>query len=150
MIYLESAAAPLRPFLGKRLEEKSRGLSFDQDAPFDGKPTNAKLDLLALGEQRGVRDLSPYGGGLLILAGPAYEPIADGAAGKTGNYSIYAWDRRNEPRLLVDLPPFAEDDKPLRLEALLPLRTRTDGGLGVLVLFDGATEGGPRLVRIPR
>jgi len=32
---------------------------------------SARLDLLPLGKQRGVRDLSTYGSSLLILAGPA-------------------------------------------------------------------------------
>lgn len=181
MIYLEPAFAPVRPFLGKRLEEDRRGLtieglaavegrlyvglraptlgaaedraailSFDQDAPFDGKPLNAKLDLLAVGEKRGIRDLAAHGTGLLVLTGPAYEPNMTRTAGKTGEYSIYAWDRRDGLRLMLDLPPFAEGGEPVKPEALLPLRTHADGSADVLILSDGATEGGPRLVRIPK
>jgi hypothetical protein len=37
MIYLEPALAPLRPFLGKRLEEKPRGLNFEGIAAVDGR-----------------------------------------------------------------------------------------------------------------
>lgn len=178
MIYVEPKLEPLRPFLGKPLDEKHRGLtiegvaavegrlyvglrsptlgtagdgavifSFDQDAPFEGKPANARLDVLPLGKERGVRDLSAYGSTLLVLAGPTYEASK---TGKTGEYSIYAWDRSSGLRLLIDLPPFREEDKLVRPEALLPLRTRADGGLDMLVLSDGATEGGPRLVKIPK
>ena len=88
-------------------------------------------------------------GGLLILAGPAYEPNMTSVAGKPGEYSIYAWDRRDGLKLLRDLPPFAEGDKPVKPEALLPLRTNADGSVDVLVLSDGATEGGTRLVTLP-
>jgi len=175
MIHAEAKLEPLRPFLGKPLDETHRGLtiegvavvegrlhvglrsptlgtaadravvfSFDQDAPFEGKPANARLDLLPLGKQRGVRDLSTYGSSLLILAGPAYP------SDTTGEYSIFLWDRSGAPRLLIDLPPFSEKGKRVKPEALMPLRTRADGGLDVLVLSDGATEGGPTLVRIPK
>ena len=52
--------------------------------------------------------------------------------------------------LLKDLPPFEEDGEALKPEALLPLRTHPDGSLDVLVLFDHAKEGGPRLFRLPK
>jgi hypothetical protein len=130
--------------------DRSVVLSFDEDSPFDRKPPNAKLDMLPLGEKRGVRDMAPNGGDLLILAGPAYEPNTTAKAGKVGEFSIYAWDRRGAPRLLIDLPPFMENGKPVRPEGLLPLRTRADGGLDVLILSDGATEGGPRMISLPK
>ena len=190
MIYLEPKLAPLRPFLGKRLEERSRGLtiegiaavqgrlyvglraptlaadgsdrvpsgdderaaiiSFDRDAPFDRTPAKVELSLLPLGAKRGVRDMAAHGTDILVLAGPAYEPNTAPAAGKTGEYAIYLWDKVNPPRKLKDLPQFEEDGKPLKPEALLPLGTGNDGTLDVLVLFDGAREGGPRLVKVPR
>jgi Protein of unknown function (DUF3616) len=184
LIQADPALAPLRPFLGKRLEEESRGFniegiaavqgrlyvgargpvfpgerpgepdraaifSFEQDAPFLGQPPQAELRLLPLGPKRGVRDLAALGGDLLILAGPAYEPNTAPAAGKPGEYAIYRWDRvAAVPTLLKDLPQFSEDGEPLKPEAILPLGSRADGTLDVLVLFDGATEGGPRLVQI--
>lgn len=190
IIYEEPSLAPLRPFLGRRLEEKRRGLtiegiaavhgrlyvglraptlaadlsvrvpsteeeravviSFDRDAPFDRTPPNAQLSLLPLGQKRGVRDLAAHGSDILVLAGPAYEPNTAEAAGKPGEYAIYLWDRSNETRKLKDLPPYGEDGKALKPEALLPLRTNSDGTVDVLVLFDGATEGGPRQVTLPR
>ena len=178
MIYVEPAFETLRQYLGKPLNEKDRGLtiegvaavegrlyvglrsptlgtaedsaaifSFDQDAPLDGKPANARLDPLPLGKKRGVRDLSAYGSSLLILAGPAYK---GSEAGAKGEYSIHVWDPGGKLERLIELPPFREDGKLVKPEALLPLRTRADGSLDVLVLSDGATEGGPRLVRIPK
>jgi uncharacterized protein DUF3616 len=191
MIYLEPKLEPLRPFLGKRLDEDQRGLnfegvaavdgrlyvglraptlrpdgtaaapqfpderaaifSFDRDAPFDGTPANAKLDLLALGKGRGIRDLTVHGNTILILAGPAYEGC-DSAKVNNGDYSIYSWDRSSDPKLLLDLDAYEEKEKkekkrkPLKPEALVVLNTKADGRLDILVLFDGAREGGPRQV----
>jgi hypothetical protein len=126
-------------------------VSFDEAAPFDrSKAPHAKIDLLPLGVKRGVRDMALHGSDLLILAGPAYELDTTPKAGKQGDFSIYAWDRKGEPRLLIDLPPFAEGGKQVNPEGLLPLRTRADGGLDVLILSDGATEGGPRMVSLPK
>jgi len=164
----------LKPFLGQRLEEQSNGLtiegiaavqdrlyiglrapvlegdhaaviSFAQDAPFDNQPLEPRLDRLRLGPKRGVRDLAALGSGLLVLAGPAYER----KKAKDGDYSIFAWDRDQMLVLLKDLPAIEEDGKILKPEVLLPIRTYANGTLAVLVLFDSAKEGGPRLFRIP-
>ena len=176
MIQSETALSAIKPFLGQRLEEQPNGLtiegiaavqgrlyvglrgplledgnraaviSFDQNAPFNGKPANVRLNRLALGAKRGVRDLAAHGSGILVLAGPAFEP----REGETGKYSIFAWDGDSMLVLLKDLPPFEEDGEALKPEALLPLRTHPDGSLDVLVLFDHAKEGGPRLFRLPK
>jgi hypothetical protein len=174
MIRSEPALAPIKPFLGQRLEEESNGLtiegiaavgrrlyvglrapvldgdraaviSFNQAAPFEGGPAEVQLDRLALGANRGVRDLAVHGSGLLVLAGPAFEP----KQGETGKYSIFAWDRADMLVLLRDLPPFEDNGEELKPEALLPLRTHADGTLDVLVLFDHAKEGAPRQFRLP-
>ena len=118
--------------------------------PSIGAPPNVELSLLPLGAKRGVRGLLRACRDILVLAGPAYEPNTTEATGKTGEYAIYLWDKVNTPRKLKDLPAYEEDGKPLKPEALLPLGTGNDGTLDVLVLFDGATEGGPRLVKVPR
>lgn len=181
MIQVEPKLAPLRPYLGKRLEEETRGFtieglaavdgriyvglrgptldptgdravafSFDQDAPFvqdspsNPKPANADLHVWNLGEKRGVRDLAALEHRILILAGPAYEPNRTALAGKRGEYSIYVWDRKADPRLLADLPAFPNGEKP---EALLPMKVHGDGSIDVLVLFDGVEEGGPKLFK---
>jgi hypothetical protein len=123
-------------------------ISFDRDAPFESRAANAKLHLLPLGEKRGVRDLAAHAGAILVLAGPAYEPNTAQAAGKTGEYAIYWWDRSGDPRRIIDLAQYSEDGKALKPEALLPLGIRNDGTLDVLLLFDGATEGGARPVRV--
>lgn len=128
--------------------DRAAVISFNRDAPFDGTAANAELSLLPLGPKRGIRDMAPHAGALLILAGPAYEPNKAPTAGKTGEYSIFSWDRAGKVTLLKDLPPYSEEGEPLKPEALLPLRTNNDGTLDILVLSDGATEGGPRVVRI--
>src|SRR5262249_17928754 len=136
-----SAGTPAFP------DERAAIFSFERDAPFDGKPANAKLDLLPLGEKRGIRDLTVHGTAILILAGPAYEPNTAAAQGKRGEYSIYWWDRSGDPRLLVDLEPYEEDGKALKPEGLQVLKANADGSLDLLLLFDGAREGGPRPLR---
>jgi hypothetical protein len=126
-------------------------VSFDEASPFDrSRAAHAKIDVLPLGEKRGVRDLALHGSDLLILAGPAYEPDTTPRAGQKGDFSIYAWDRKGEPKLLIDLPPFMEGGKVVNPEGLLPLGIRADGGLDVLILSDGASEGGPRKISIPK
>jgi hypothetical protein len=175
LIRSQAVLAPLKPFLGQRLEEQPNGLtieglaavkdrlyvglrapvldgdhavvvSFAQDAPFDGQPLDLRLDRLRLGPKRGVRDLAAWGSGLLVLAGPAYEP----KTAKNGDYSIYAWDRDQMLVLLRDLPAYEADGEVLKPEALLPLKANADGTLDVLVLFDAAKEGGPRLIKVPK
>ena len=57
-------------------------------ALFGKDPADAKLYRLPLGDGQGVRDLTPYANGFLVLAGPA----ADGG----GAYAIYWWDGESE------------------------------------------------------
>ena len=117
-------------------------LSAALGAFFDGSPAEATLHLLPLGAGRGVRDLAPFGEGLLILAGPTAE--------EAGDYSIYFWDRTAPHAVLLkDLLRYTNDDgKPIKPEAILPL-DRTAERLRVLVMFDGAKEGAPRAIEMP-
>jgi Protein of unknown function (DUF3616) len=109
---------------------------------FDGSAPGVQRHLLRLGKGRGVRDLAAIDEGLLILAGPT----ADG--GNDDKYAVYVWDgMSNDVTLLGDLPRVMEDDAQLKPEAILPL-DRDASGLRVLILFDGAEEGGPREIRV--
>ena len=108
---------------------------------FDGKPADAKLHRLPLGTENGVRDLAVTGSGLLVLAGPSPDVV--------GLYSIYSWDGASDTvKLLQDLPEIQDDGEPVKPEAILPLDSDPTG-LRVLIMSDGAKEGGPRELRIP-
>lgn len=110
---------------------------------FDRKPADAKVHYLDLGKGHGVRDLAPYRDGVLILAGPVGDV--------DGTYSVFWWKGSGKRvKLLKDLPAYRSDkDKQWKPEALLPL-DRNRKGLRVLLMLDGADDGGPRTARIPR
>ncbi len=165
---LLAADPTLKPFVGKRLDENGltvegvavrdgrlyaamRGplLAGDQaailsvmlGALFDGAPPDSRLQLLPLGDKRGIRDLVAFENGFLVLAGPAAEV--------EGTYSIYSWDGDQDRKLLADLPKFTgKKGKQIKPEAMLVLDRNTEG-LRILVLFDGPKEGAPRPIRVP-
>lgn len=157
----------LRPFLDRRLENNGvtiegvavrhdrllagfRGPTLDDGrAPIlsvsltdlfgDGK-LDARLHRLRLGDGQGVRDLVPYDEGFLILSGPS----ADGP----GSYAVYWWSGEGSAvRRLKDVSSLV-DDPERKPEAMLPL-DRGPSGIRLLVLFDGAKEGGPVAIEIP-
>jgi hypothetical protein len=116
-------------------------LSLPVDSVFGGAPPDARLYRLPLGEGRGVRDLAPFGDGVLVLAGPA--------ASDPGPYAVYWWDGESEDvRLLKDLAEVVGKKGERKAEALLPL-DESPSGLRVLLLFDGEKEGAPVPVVIP-
>ena len=118
-------------------------LSVSLAALFGTDVPESKLHKLPLGSGRGVRDLAAFADGMLILAGP----VAD-----TGSrsYSVYWWDGVGiTPKLLKDLPAFAADGIGLKPEAILPLDS-TSASLRILIMFDGAREGGPRAIEVAK
>jgi len=134
-----------RLFAGFRAPSVENGrapvLSVSLRALFDGVPLDPQLFLLPLGNGRGVRDLTPFKNGLLILAGPS----GSGA----GAYEVYWWTGSGESvRLLADITEATDASAEHKPEALLPL-DQGPSGLRVLVLSDGAEEGAPRPVVIP-
>jgi hypothetical protein len=161
----------LAPFVDKRLEQATNGvtiegvavrenrlfagfrgpsmhndqaviLSVTTGALFENEPPDPQLHVLPLGEGRGVRDLARFGKGLLVLAGPT--------AGEGGQYAIYWWDGSGKTvTLLKNLDEYHEDGEALKAEAIVPLGL-TGSGLRVLVLFDGAKEGGPRAIEVAK
>ena len=165
------AQSTLAPFVDKRLEKETNGvtiegvavrdhrlfagfrgpsvhnnqaviLSVATGALFENAPPDPQLHLLPLGVGRGVRDLASFGKGLLVLAGPT--------AGEGGQYAIYWWDGAGETvNLLKNLDEYNEDGEALKAEAIVPLGL-TGSGLRVLVLFDGAKEGGPRAIEVAK
>ena len=159
----------LAPYLGRRLEDNGitiegiavrrgrilagfRGpslsggraavLSFAIDSVFGDALPDTRLFRLPLGKGRGIRDLTVFGHGVLVLAGPS-------AKGQN-SFAIYWWDGESEDvKHLQDLADvFGKKDK-RKPEALLPLDEGASG-LRVLILFDGEKEGGPMTIEIPR
>jgi hypothetical protein len=134
-----------RLFAGFRAPSLDNGraaiLSVRLGALFGMDPADAKLYRLPLGDGQGVRDLTPYANGFIVLAGPA----AHG-----GTYAVYWWDGVSETtRLLRDLADVTANDRKRKAEALLPL-DESPSRLRVLILFDGKKQGAPVAVEMPR
>jgi hypothetical protein len=116
-------------------------LSVRLSALFGNDPADAKLYRLPLGDGQGVRDLTPFADGFLVLAGPS----TDG-----GTYAVYWWDGISEnTRLLRDLDDVTAKDGKRKAEALLPL-DESPSRVRVLILFDGEKQGAPVTIEIPR
>lgn len=119
-------------------------LSVAADALFGSGPLDSQLIKLQLGTDRnggprGIRDLARFRDGFLIIAGPANDPDDRKGAIAAGDYTLFRYAGGTATRLL-DLPSYGDSIKP---EAVLPL---ADDGrkVSVLLLFDGAEEGGGR------
>lgn len=121
---------------------KAAILSLPLAALFDGAAGSAELHRVDLGDRRGVRDLTAFEGGFLVLAGPVKDPPGGGIS--AGDYEAVWWDGAATTKRLGGLPSFGAKVKP---EALLPLG-RANGRLRLLVLFDGPEEGAPRMVEV--
>jgi hypothetical protein len=115
-------------------------LSVKIDALFGSGAPDLRLDLLPIGVGLGVRDLAAFRDGLRILAGPA--------ADAEGEYSVSWWSGQGrELKRLLTLPPILEEGAPVHPEAILPIAQQGQK-LRVVVLSDGAKEGGPRVFDI--
>jgi hypothetical protein len=111
---------------------------------FEGAADGATIFRLALdrdtqGNPRGIRDLTVFGDGFLLIAGPEQDPPKKHAVAP-GDYAIYAWNE-GDPVKRLDLQPAGKKDKP---EALLMLDQAR-----ALLLFDGPKEGRPTTVAVP-
>jgi hypothetical protein len=105
---------------------------------FGAESADPKLYLLPLGNGQGVRDLTSYASGFLVLAGPA-------AAGR-GDYAVYWWDGASEnTRLLRDLADVTGGKR--KAEALLPLDV-SSSGLRALIFFDRENQGAPIAIKM--
>lgn len=107
------------------------------DGLFEGGVEAGRSHLLNLGSGRGVRDLTPLGDDLLVLAGPV---------GEGGSYSVFRWtppaaSMTAPAEHVADLEPV--DDA--KAEGILVLDADP---LRVLGLFDGPDEGGPREISL--
>lgn len=119
-------------------------LSVPLSAVFENQQAPSKLHRLALetdtlGKPRGVRDITRYANGFLVLAGPLNDPPDDREI-QPSDYSIYEWDGDGVLERVRHIPAFGKKIKP---EALLPLDGDVQRGR-ILILFDGPKEGAPR------
>jgi hypothetical protein len=118
-------------------------------AVFDGAPGAATLFRLALDKDtqrdpRGIRDLTLFGDGFLLIAGPEQDPPKKHPIAR-GDYALYSWTEDAAPVKRLDLQPYGKTDKP---EALLVLDADAEKARALL-MFDGAKEGQPIPVDIP-
>lgn len=117
-------------------------LSVTVDGLFGNAAPEPRLWKLPLGEGIGVRDLTVFGDGMFVLAGPT--------SSEPGPYAIYWWDgKSNDARLLRDIADAVGKKGKRKAEALLPLE-EDSSGVRVLILFDGRKEGAPISITVPR
>lgn len=130
-------------FRGPSINKSAFILSVDANAVFNGPPpSSAQTSELPLGENVGIRDLASVEDGLLVLSGPMREEKLP--------YEIWLWDDKKnvvKKKLAVLDPagiPAGAKAETLLVLATDPLYYR------VLVMFDGANNGGPVSFRLPR
>jgi hypothetical protein len=118
-------------------------------AVFDGAPGAATVFHVGLDKDtqmdpRGIRDLTAFGDGFLLIAGPEQNPPKKHRIA-LGDYAIYSWTEGAAPVKRLDLQPVGKADKP---EALTVLDADAEQAR-VLLMFDGPKEGRPMPVTIP-
>lgn len=108
---------------------------------FDGGTDKTEIHHLRLGNGQGVRGLTRFNDGFLVLAGPTDD--------SPGSYSIYWWSGEGmHVRFLKDLSDVVGKDSDRRPEAIVALDD-SPSGLRVLILFDGKDEGMSTPVEMP-
>jgi hypothetical protein len=132
-------------------------LAVDADALFDAQAARdpkATLSRLALGQNRGIRDMVAVKSGFLVLAGPD-----DSRASQGAGWVVAWWDGQSaegrvvQPRILATLDlrdvKLRQCDKELKPEAMTVLE-ETPAAYKLLVLSDGLCDGGPLAFTIAR
>ena len=137
----------------------ARVLSVNAQALFEGGDVRAELTRLALGPQRGIRDMLAVKGGFLLLVGPDDSPASQ--KGDWANWAVWWWDGTAAtgtpgmaaPRKLAVLDLRAvqlrQCDKELKPEAMT-LLAESPSSWTLLVLSDGMCDGGALTVSVPR
>jgi hypothetical protein len=131
-------------FRAPSLDGKAFVLSVKADELFStgaAGPSSAVLHEIALGNDTGVRDMAPVGGGFLVLAGPS--------AGEGGRFSVYLWNGRASTERLGEFKDLTKDGEDAKTEGLM-LVGETSEAYDVLVVFDGVKNGWPQEFRIPK
>jgi len=108
---------------------------------FNNGDDDTEIHLLRLGNGQGIRDLTRYNDGFLVLSGPTDD--------SPGSYSVYWWSGEGtHVRFLKSLAGIVGDDPMRRPEAIVALDDSLYG-LRALILFDGKEEGMPTPVEMP-
>lgn len=137
------------PVLGEA--HRAAVVSVGLDVIFGGKSGSGTLTELDLGG-RGIRDLTAYGDGFLILAGPSADPDSTLQI-NDGDYLVYYWKIGQLPQALGSVAGFKfEDDgktKWAKPEAIAAFDSSAADSLRLLTLFDGPkANGAGRLVAV--
>lgn len=128
-------------------------LSVEMQALFDSGQAKPAVTRLALGGNRGIRDLVAVQDGFLLLAGPD-----DGKANQGISWTLSLWDGKTSssvvtPKLLANLDlskvALRACDDELKPEALTVLQ-ESPQHYQVLVLSDGMCDGGALPFTVPR
>ncbi|MGH6639034.1 MAG: DUF3616 domain-containing protein, partial [Polaromonas sp.] len=154
-------------FRGPVLNGVAKVLAVDADALFGGEASRdpkAVMTSLALGQQRGIRDMIAVKTGFLLLAGPD-----DSSSSQGLGWTVSWWDGKGaekiagetakgrtsvvQPRLLAALDlsdvKLRKCDKELKPEAMTLLE-ETPAAYKLLVLSDGMCDGGPLVFTLAR
>ena len=127
-------------FFGFRAPATPNGavvLEVSLDALFGDADGTAVEHAVDLGVGYGIRDMAPYGGGMLILSGAA--------DGKDLAPGIWWWHPGSEPRLLAVLRVPAG----FKAETVLVLGPEGSSGMNLLVMFDSQPNGAPMRFTVP-
>ena len=131
-------------------------LSVNAQALFAGGDAQPELTRLALGQQRGIRDMLAVKDGFLLLAGPDDSPSS-----QRGDWTVWWWNGQSAaatpgtgaPKALgtLDLRQVAmrECDKEFKPEAMTLLEESASSWT-LLVLSDGLCDGGPLVFKVAR
>jgi hypothetical protein len=144
-------------FRGPASKDTALVLAVDADALFDAqgaRDPKATLTRLALGPNRGIRDMVAVKTGFLLLAGPD-----DSRASQGAGWVVAWWDGQSaagrvvQPQVLAALDlggvKRRKCDKELKPEAMTVLE-ETPAAYKLLVLSDGMCDGGPLAFTLAR
>ena len=144
-------------FRGPAVQGVGQVLAVDADALFSAdvaRDPKATLTRLALGPNRGIRDMIAVKSGFLLLAGPDDSP-----ASKNAGWIVAWWDGQSaqgqvvQPKVLAALDlssvKLRSCDKELKPEAMTVLK-ETPTVYRLLVLSDGMCDGGPLAFTVAR
>ena len=144
-------------FRGPVLQGLAQVLAVDADALFSAgaaRDAKATLTRLALGQNRGIRDMVAVKKGFLLLAGPD-----DGSASQDVGWVVAWWDGQPaeggvvQPKILAALDlsgvKLRKCDKEIKPEAMTVLE-ETPAAYKLLMLSDGLCDGGPLAFTLAR
>ncbi len=128
-----------------------RGTSYvieaDPESLFNQGTPHAKEHALAIGDGRGIREITAVRDGFLVLTGnsaaEATKQIPISLARRPdATFELFFWKPGQKVRLIGKVP-----EVPGKAEAMLVLE-ETDAYIDLLVIYDSAPDGGPQAIRV--